>query len=101
MHAGACHRGTVKGRRHSMSQMWNLLKWKEFIIRGRRDGGMRAQWVPAYLSLPIARGGRGFGLMDTTTLLAVLNLFGMFPGYISFGWVADRFGGMRSFIGAL
>ena len=56
------------------------------------------QWVPAYLSLPVARGGRGFGLMDTTTLLLVLNLFGMFPGYISFGWVADRFGRRRSFM---
>ena len=56
------------------------------------------QWVPAYLSLPVARGGRGFGIMDTTTLLVVLNLFGMFPGYISFGWMADRFGRRRSFM---
>jgi MFS family permease len=59
------------------------------------------QWVPAYLSLPVSRGGRGFGIMDTTTLLLVLNLFGMFPGYISFGWMADRFGRRRSFIGYL
>jgi len=56
------------------------------------------QWIPAYLSLPVARGGRGFGLMDTTTLLLVLNLFGMFPGYVSFGWVADRLGRRRSFM---
>jgi MFS family permease len=56
------------------------------------------QWIPAYLSLPVARGGRGFGLMDTTTLLLVLNLFGMFPGYLSFGWVADRLGRRRSFM---
>ena len=56
------------------------------------------QWVPAYLSLPVARGGRGFGLMGTTTLLLVLNLCGMFPGYISFGWVADRLGRRRSFV---
>ncbi len=56
------------------------------------------QWVPAYLSLPVARGGRGFGLMGTTTLLLVLNLCGMFPGYISFGWVADRIGRRRSFM---
>jgi len=55
------------------------------------------QWIPAYLSLPVARGGRGFGLMDTTTLLVVLNLFGMFPGYVSFGWAADRLGRRWSF----
>ncbi len=36
--------------------------------------------------------------MDTTTLLVVLNLFGMFPGYVSFGWVADRIGRRRSFM---
>jgi len=41
-------------------------------------------WIPPYLSLPVSRGGRGFGVMGTTTLLVVLNLFGMFPGYASF-----------------
>ena len=39
--------------------------------------------------------------MGTTTLLVVLNLFGMFPGYASFGWVADRFGRRRTFIAYL
>jgi MFS family permease len=55
-------------------------------------------WIPPYLSLPIAQGGRGFGVMGTTTLLIVLNLCGMFPGYISFGWVADHLGRRKSFI---
>src|ERR1019366_6286922 len=34
-------------------------------------------WLPPYLSLPVEQGGRGFGVMGTTTLLVVLNLFGM------------------------
>src|SRR5947209_11760338 len=55
-------------------------------------------WMPPYLSLPVAQGGRGFGVMGTTSLLVVLNLFGMFPGYASFGWVADHLGRRRSFI---
>jgi MFS family permease len=55
-------------------------------------------WIPPYLSLPVSQGGRGFGVMDTTTLLLVLNLVGMFPGYISFGWVADKLGRRKSFI---
>jgi len=55
-------------------------------------------WIPPYLSLPVAQGGRGFGIMGTTTLLLVLNLFGMFPGYISFGWVADHLGRRKAFI---
>jgi MFS family permease len=55
-------------------------------------------WIPPYLSLPVAQGGRGFGVMGTTALLLVLNLAGMFPGYLSFGWVADAIGRRRSFI---
>ena len=55
-------------------------------------------WIPPYLSLPVEQGGRGFGVMGTTTLLVVLNLMGMFPGYASFGWVADYLGRRKSFI---
>ena len=55
-------------------------------------------WIPPYLSLPVEHGGRGFSVMNTTTLLVVLNLCGMFPGYAGFGWVADRFGRRRGFI---
>ncbi len=55
-------------------------------------------WIPPYLSLPVSQGGRGFGIMGTTTLLIVLNLAGMFPGYASFGWVADHLGRRNSFI---
>ena len=55
-------------------------------------------WIPPYLSLPVEQGGRGFGVMGTTTLLVVLNLVGMFPGYAGFGWVADRLGRRPSFI---
>jgi MFS family permease len=55
-------------------------------------------WMPPYLSLSVSQGGRGFGVMGTTTLLVVLNLFGMFPGYASFGWVADHLGRRRAFL---
>jgi len=55
-------------------------------------------WIPPYLALPIAKGGRGFSMMQTTTLLVTLNLVGMFPGYVTFGWVAEHFGRKRSFV---
>jgi MFS family permease len=55
-------------------------------------------WIPPYLSLPMEQGGRGFGVMGTTTLLVVLNLVGMFPGYASFGWTADKLGRRNSFL---
>lgn len=53
-------------------------------------------WMPAYLTLPVARGGRGLGMMNTTWLLVVLNVVGMFPGYLCYGWIADRLGRKRS-----
>jgi len=55
-------------------------------------------WLPPYLSLPVEQGGRGFGVIGTTTLLLFLNIVGMFPGYATFGWVADRLGRRPSFI---
>jgi MFS family permease len=55
-------------------------------------------WMPPYLTLPIEKGGRGFGMMSTTTLLVTLNLVGMFPGYLCYGWIADRMGRVRSLV---
>lgn len=55
-------------------------------------------WIPPYLSLPVSQGGRGFGVMNTTGLLVFLNLAGMFPGYLTFGWFADRLGRKRAFL---
>lgn len=54
-------------------------------------------WIPPYLSLPTDQGGRGFSQLSTTTFLVFLNLAGMFPGYISFGFVADRLGRRPAF----
>ncbi len=55
-------------------------------------------WLPPYFSLPVSEGGRGFSVMDTTRFLVTLNLIGMFPGYLLYGWVADRIGRRPSFI---
>jgi MFS family permease len=33
-----------------------------------------------------------------TALMVVLNLFGMFPGYVTFGWVADHLGRKNAFL---
>jgi MFS family permease len=55
-------------------------------------------WLPPYLSLPVEQGGRGFGVLGMTTLMVALNLCGMFPGYASFGWVADHVGRRTAFL---
>ena len=48
-------------------------------------------WIPAYLSLPAAQGGRGLSLVRTTTFFLVL-CFGKWLGYAFFGFFADAFG---------
>ena len=53
-------------------------------------------WMPPYLTLPVEKGGRGLGMMNSTWLLVTLNLVGMFPGYLCYGWVADKLGRRRS-----
>lgn len=58
-------------------------------------------WLPAYLELPLAQGGRGFALLGTTQLLVLLNLGGMLPGYLLFGVLADRFGRRPTLVGYL
>jgi MFS family permease len=55
-------------------------------------------WLPAYLMLPVAQGGRGFALMGGTAFLILLNLGGMLPGYLLFGVFADRWGRKRTIV---
>ncbi len=55
-------------------------------------------WIPAYLALPIAQGGRDFSTFGSTAFLIVLNLCGMLPGYLLFGVFADKCGRKRTII---
>jgi MFS family permease len=48
-------------------------------------------WIPAYLSLPPEKGGRGLSLVTTTTFFLVL-CFGKWLGYAMFGFFSDAFG---------
>ncbi|HEV2444743.1 MAG TPA: MFS transporter, partial [Candidatus Sulfopaludibacter sp.] len=55
-------------------------------------------WIPAYLVLPAAQGGRGLTALSLTTFLVTINLAGMVPGYLYFGVAADRFGRRRKLV---
>ncbi len=57
-------------------------------------------WVPRFLSMPIAAGGRGMGIVQTSTWTIVMQA-GTFLGYLSFGLLADRYGQKRTYIGYL
>jgi MFS family permease len=54
-------------------------------------------WIPSYLSLPVAQGGRGLDLMKTTAWLLVMGV-GKWLGYASFGFFGDAFGRRRSYV---
>jgi MFS family permease len=54
-------------------------------------------WVPAYLSLPVGRGGLGLSTLMTTLLVVAMQV-GTFFGYVSFGYVSDAFGRRKSFV---
>jgi MFS family permease len=47
-------------------------------------------WVPRFLSMPTAQGGRGLGIVMTSEWTIVMEV-GTFLGYVSFGFFADRF----------
>ncbi len=57
-------------------------------------------WIPAYLSLPVSQGGRGIGLVRTTTFFLVL-CGGKWMGYAAFGFLADAFGRRKSYFAYL
>jgi MFS family permease len=57
-------------------------------------------WIPAYLSLPVSQGGRGVGLVRTTSFFLVLCA-GKWLGYVAFGFFADAFGRRKPYFAYL
>jgi MFS family permease len=54
-------------------------------------------WLPGFLSAPRASGGAGLSIVRTSAALVPMQL-GAFLGYVSFGYVADRFGRRPTFV---
>jgi MFS family permease len=55
------------------------------------------QWIPAYLSLPIADGGVGLTTRVMSGFIIAMQV-GMWFGYISFGFIADAIGRKRAYV---
>ncbi len=53
-------------------------------------------WLPGFLSAPKSQGGAGLNILQTSGWIFIMQ-FGAFLGYVSFGWIADRFGRRPAF----
>jgi MFS family permease len=54
-------------------------------------------WIPAYLTLPAAQGGVGLPNANMSAIVIIMQV-GMWFGYVTFGYVSDRFGRKRSYV---
>jgi MFS family permease len=57
-------------------------------------------WLPSFLALPAAQGGAGLDLVRTSTWVVLMQV-GMWFGYVTFGFISDRLGRRRTFVGYL
>ena len=54
-------------------------------------------WLPGFLSKPLLQGGAGMSIVKTSGWIIPMQI-GAFLGYLSFGFIADRFGRKPTFI---
>ncbi|MEW5915936.1 MAG: MFS transporter, partial [Gemmatimonadota bacterium] len=57
-------------------------------------------WLPGFLATPIERGGAGMSIVRSAGWIIPVQI-GAYIGYLSFGFIADRFGRRRTFISYL
>jgi MFS family permease len=54
-------------------------------------------WLPTYLATPVERGGAGLSIVRSSAWILPMQI-GAFFGYVSFGFLADRFGRRTAFL---
>jgi MFS family permease len=57
-------------------------------------------WLPSFLARPIEQGGAGLSLVRSMGWIIPMQI-GAYFGYLSFGFLAERFGRRRTFMGFL
>ena len=57
-------------------------------------------WIPTYLALPEAKGGRGLTIAASSAWIAVMQ-GGMWLGYVSFGFLSDLLGRKKTYLAYL
>ncbi len=57
-------------------------------------------WLPGFLATPVERGGAGMSIVRSAGWIIPVQI-GAYLGYLSFGFIADRFGRRRTFMAYL
>ena len=54
-------------------------------------------WIPSFLSLPVEQGGVGLSTLVMSSFVVAMQV-GMWFGYVTFGFVSDRFGRKPTYV---
>lgn len=54
-------------------------------------------WIPGYLSMPVEKGGAGLNILKSSTWVIAVQA-GAWLGYVTYGFIADKFGRRLSFV---
>jgi MFS family permease len=87
----------------SLAAMWRPdIRWKGALATLMNAFGMFGYWglftwIPGYLALPEAQGGRGLGIVASLAWVLVMAP-GKWLGYTLFGFSADAIGRRRSYV---
>ncbi len=87
-----------------VKQLWTGEQRRNLIVLTAANAGTMFAWwglftwIPAYLSLPTARGGAGMDIVKTATWIILMQV-GTWLGYVSFGFVSDRIGRKKTYVG--
>lgn len=54
-------------------------------------------WIPSFLARPLDQGGAGLSLLRSSTWIVLMQV-GMWLGYVSFGFIADRVGRKTTYV---
>ena len=92
-----------RARDVSLAAMWRPdIRWKGVVATLMNACGMFGYWglftwIPGYLALPEAQGGRGLGIVASLTWVLFMAP-GKWLGYTLFGFSADAIGRRRSYV---
>jgi MFS family permease len=92
-----------KPRGASLGPMWRRgVRWKGLVATLMNACSMFGYWglftwIPGYLALPEAQGGRGLGVVASLAWVLVMAP-GKWLGYTLFGFAADAIGRRRSYV---